>query len=76
MSILERQTFVITYNFAAANATAKVQIPMNLRFAAEELIVKSILYSPTGGNDGNYELIQVWCNLTNDNLIGLMWVLE
>ena len=42
---------------------------MNLRFAADELVLKSIIYSPGAALDVG-DMVQIWCSLTNDNLIG------
>lgn len=67
-NIIDRQTFIISVNFATA--AASINIPMNLRFAADMLVVKSILYTITGGADVD-EMVQIWCNITNDNIIGV-----
>src|SRR5690606_27708687 len=49
---------------------AEVQIPLNLRFAADELVVKSINYNATFGSSDVPDVVQIWCNITNDNIIG------
>jgi hypothetical protein len=72
-NILERQTFVISVNLATLNdAThpSQVTLPMNLRFAADELILKSICYNSLAANADIPDSVQIWCNITNDNLIG------
>ena len=56
-----------------ANKPSQVQLPMNLRFAADELILKSITYNnnvsifPDISNT-----VGIWCNVTNDGLIVIM----
>jgi len=40
-----------------------------LRFAADELVLKSLSYSPAGGGGDVPDLVQIWCNKTNDNLL-------
>src|SRR5690606_24549557 len=55
-------------NSASIN-TSLIRSPINLRFAADELIVKSISYAdPT--NTDTPDVILIWCNITNDNIIG------
>ena len=66
--IIDRQTFIFSVNFANAGA-AIMQTPMNLRFAADALILKSISYNVPPATD-TAEVVQIWCNITNDNLIG------
>jgi len=73
--ILERQTFVFSINLVTfvpgpPEVPSVVTLPMNLRFAANELILKSIVYNNTGAVGDIDDLVQIWCNLTNDNLIG------
>lgn len=65
--IIDRQTFVISVNFATI--PSQLQIPMNLRFSADELVLKSINYNVSGAVD-TADIIQIWCNLTHDGLIG------
>ena len=44
--------------------------PVNLRFAADELILKSLTYNSDAAHpDANDDLVQIWCNITNDGLI-------
>ena len=72
MNIIDRQTFVISINcFAFTGAVpSQVQLPMNLRFAADELVLKSIVYNNSGATADVDDVVQVWCNVTNDGLIG------
>ena len=74
-NVADRQTFVISTALILMNTVthnlAQVQLQMNLRFAADELILKSISYSnnvivyPDISN-----VVGIWCNVTNDGLIG------
>jgi len=71
--IIDRQTFVISVNFATfvpgpPEVRSQVTLPMNLRFAADELVLKSLAYG--GGGTDLADVVQIWCNLTNDGLIG------
>ena len=66
-NVIDRQTVVFSINLALLLPSV-AQIPMNLRFAADELVLKSITYSPGIGDVG--DMVQIWCSLTNDNLIG------
>ena len=66
-NIIDRQTVVISVNLA----TFVIGPPaINLRFAADELILKTIVYSNTGPFADVDDVVQIWCNITNDNLIG------
>ena len=73
MNIIDRQTVVISVNLNTLTGVAnpsQVNLPMNLRFVADELVLKTIVYNnsgPTADVDG---IVQMWCNITNDNLIG------
>ncbi len=71
--IIDRQTFVISANLQTLNTVTTIpsiiNVPMNLRFAADELVLKSISYSPLDGTNDVTNIIQIWCNITNDNLI-------
>ena len=44
-NVIDRQTVVFSINLALLLPSV-AQIPMNLRFAADELVLKSITYSP------------------------------
>jgi hypothetical protein len=71
--IVDRQTFVISVNFANMTGAVHSQVilPMNLRFTADELVLKSITYNtPGAGGPDVDDVIQIWCNVTNDGLIG------
>ena len=67
-NVIDRQTVVFSINLALLLPSV-AQIPMNLRFAADELVLKSLTYSP-GAVADNGDMVQIWCSLTNDNLIG------
>lgn len=74
MNIIDRQTFVISVNLSTfvpgpPEIPSQVTLPMNLRFAADELILKSINYNIGAGVD-MADIVQIWCNITNDGLIG------
>lgn len=74
----DSQTIIISINCATFSTDAvtlietpsQVTLPMNLRFAADALIVKSIAYSGNVVTADLSDMIQVWCNITNDNIIG------
>ncbi len=74
-NIIDRQTFIISINclnFATVGpieTKSQIQLPMNLRFAADELILKSINYNVPVNTDIS-DIVQIWCNITNDGLIG------
>ena len=78
--VTDRQTFVISVNLftfatvAGAETKSQVQLPMNLRFAAEEVIIKNITYcgaiTPHAAILNISDIVQVWCNITNDGIIG------
>jgi hypothetical protein len=70
--IIDRQTFVICvdlFSLAVANGKAIIQSPMNLRFAADELILKSLMYNVVASTPDTDDAVQIWCNITNDNLL-------
>ena len=78
--VTDRQTFVISVNLftfatvAGAETKSQVQLPMNLRFAAEEVIIKNITYggafTPNAAIQDISDIVQIWCNITNDGIIG------
>jgi hypothetical protein len=65
-NVADRQTFVFS---TSLNGSPRINTYLNLRFAADELIVKSISYNTSAGADTD-ALLQIWCNVTNDSLIG------
>ncbi len=70
-NIADRQTVVISINcatFNLAGVKSEVTLPMNLRFAADELVVKNISY--IGPGTDLPDVVQIWCNITTDGLIG------
>lgn len=71
-NIIDRQTLIFSVNldtFNPAGVLAQVEIPISLRFPADELIVKSITYNPKEGAADLSDSVQIACNITNDNLI-------
>lgn len=66
--IIDRQTFVFSCGPLNTDPS-QFQTPMNLRFAADAMVLKSISYADTSGIDVA-DVVQIWCNITNDNLIG------
>ena len=76
--ITDRQTFVISINcetfivnpLTGVGTPSQIQLPMNLRFAADELILKSIIYNNTSLTADLDDIVQIWCNITNDGIIG------
>ena len=67
-NVIDRQTVVFSINLATLLPSV-AQIPMNLRFAADKLVLKSITYSPGAVADVG-DMVQIWCGIINDNLIG------
>ena len=72
-NIIDRQTFIISVNlFTLTGAIpSQVILPMTLTFAADEMILKSLVYQNTGVafNPDLNDIVQVSCNLTNDKII-------
>ena len=66
--VIDRQTFVFSVNLNALNPS-QIQTPINLRFVAHELILKSLSYSTVNATPDTKNLVQIWCNLTNDGLL-------
>ena len=66
--VIDRQTFVFSVNLNALNPS-QIQTPVNLRFVAHELILKSLSYSTVNATPDAKNLVQIWCNLTNDGLL-------
>jgi len=64
--VIDRQTIIFSVNMSSIDT---ISTPMNLRFAADELILKSISYNVASRVD-TPTVVQIWCNITNDNLIG------
>ena len=70
--ITDRQTFVISVNLftfltvAGVETKSQVQLPMNLRFAAEEVIIKNLNYcaaiTPNAAILDISDIVQIWCN--------------
>jgi hypothetical protein len=74
-NIIDTQTIVLSVNFNTLTINGGVEkqsiiiVPINLRFAADCLLLKSISYSPNEKTDLQ-DIIQIGCNITNDNIIG------
>lgn len=68
IDIVDRQTFVFSLDLQTATSS-QIQTFLNLRFSADELILKSIVYNVPSATDTD-EVLQIWCNVTNDGLIG------
>ena len=70
-NIINRKTYIISVNLITLTGavTSQVTLPPDLTFAADELVVKSLAYSSLAGNADFNDLVQIACNITNDNLI-------
>ena len=73
--VIDRQTVIISVNFVTfvpgpPEVPSIVSLPINLRFAADELILKTITYSANNVAVDVNDNVQIWCNRTDDNLIG------
>jgi len=68
-NIIDRQTFVISVNLNGLSPSL-IQVPINLRFAADELILKALSYKSVAANADTDNMVQIWCSITNDGLIG------
>ena len=75
-NVIDRQAFIISVNLSTFTTVGGVEtlsqaiLPMNLRFAADELILKTIVYNNSGLVADIDDSVQIWCNITNDGLIG------
>ena len=71
MHILDRQTFVfsVDFNNFNGNTPSEIKTGVNLRFNADELILKSIVYNTRTGDPDTDDVIQIWCDQTDDNLL-------
>jgi hypothetical protein len=67
MNIVDRQTFIFSVDLNALDPS-QIITPINLRFAADELILKCISYN--SANVDTADVVQIWCNITHDGLIG------
>ena len=72
-NIVDRQTFIFSFNFFV-NESSQILTQLNLLFPADELVVKNISYAPFSldplAQVDVPTVVQIWCNVTNDNLIG------
>ena len=80
--VLENQILVFSVNlstlYGVNNPPSEVQFPINLRFAADTMVVKSIVYqqptitsNPPAVGDDLPQMVQIWCNIANDDIIGV-----
>ena len=72
-TVIDRQTLVISVNLntmTLINTPSEIQVPVNLRFAADELIFKWLSYKAVAANGDTDDVVQIWCNVTNDGIIG------
>ncbi len=74
MNIIDSQTVVISVdlNSLIALGTSKIQPNINLRFAADELVLKSIVYTERAAVQADIDnVVQIWCSVVIDGgLIG------
>ena len=64
-NIINRKTYIISVNLTLAGAVpSQVTLPLDLTFAADELVVKSLAYSSLAGNADVNDLVQIACNIT------------
>ncbi len=76
MNIADRQVVIISVNLFTFTGAfpSQVSLPMALRFAADEVIVKNISYngaiSPNQATADIADVVQIWCDKTNDGIIG------
>ena len=68
--IVNRQSFVFCFDFDGSVLPSIINTNLNLRFQADEMVVKSITYAMETNSVDTSELIQIWCNITSDNIIG------
>jgi hypothetical protein len=68
MNIIDRQTLVFTVDLYQLTPSL-IQIPVNLRFHASEMIFKSISYTTNATNPDVDDNVQIWCDITTDGLI-------
>ncbi len=78
MNIIDRQTVIVSVNLVTFKTDAGthievpaiVNLPMNLRFAADEMVLKNITYNSVDGKADTPDVVQIWCSITNDGIIG------
>ena len=70
-NIHDRQTLIFSVDMGtlALASTSQIQCPVNLRFAADEVILKSICYNTIAATPDTDDMVQIWCNITNDGLL-------
>ena len=66
--ILDQQVFVFSIDLLTATSS-QIATNINLRFAADALILKSVENNVTAQTDVA-ATVQIWTNVTNDGLIG------
>src|SRR3954464_588111 len=67
-NIVDRQTFIFSVNLNGLDPS-QIVTPVNLRFAADELILKSLTYNAVAAHADTDDVVQIWCDRTNDGLI-------
>ena len=60
-NVIDRQTVVISINFATLLPSQAI-VPLNLRFSADELVLKSLTYISNVGDVS--DAVQIWCDKT------------
>ncbi len=65
-NICDKQTVIFSIDLNHLLPSMAI-IPMNLRFAADEMVLKSLTYSQGGGDVD--DAVQIWCDKTVDGLI-------
>ena len=66
-NVIDRQTYVFSFNLATL-LPSTANVPISLRFVADEFVLKSLAYRPGAVADTS-NMVQIWCNKTTDNLI-------
>ncbi len=68
-NIIDRQTLIFSAFLGSAElqANSQINVPVNLRFAADSLVLKSLSYASDAADVDN--MVQIWCNITNDNIL-------
>ena len=66
--VTDRQTMVFTVDLYQLSPSL-IQVPINLRFHASEMILKSISYTTNANHPDFDDNVQIWCDLTMDGLL-------
>ena len=65
--IIDRQTLLFSVNLNGLNPS-QIEAAVNLRFASDALILKSLVYNAVTGADDN-KVVQIWCGIIEDGLM-------